>query len=149
MWWDDRFMQMAALVATWSKDPAGKVGAVIVDSSNRVVSIGFNGFPRGTSDSQDLYEDRDEKIRRVMHAEANAILFAQRDLSGCTLYSTRQPCGQCAAMAIQAGISRVVYLKSISERWKDDYETSRSLFKEAGVNVIEITLEFYEKSSDG
>lgn len=67
--WDHRFAGLVTLVASWSKDPSSQVGAAIVDAKNRVVSLGFNGFPRAVADAP---VDRDEKLRRTIHAEENA-----------------------------------------------------------------------------
>ena len=82
--WDHRFLVMAQLVAGWSKDPSSKVGSVITDGK-RIVSLGFNGFPAGTDDNPAIYDDRERKYRRVLHAEPNAMSFAKRDLNGCTI----------------------------------------------------------------
>jgi len=137
--WDDRFIEMAYLVATWSKDPSTQCGAVIIDPNKRIVSVGFNGFPKDTSDEPALYENREEKYRRVIHAEKNAILFAQRDLTNCTLYVVPMPpCSQCAGMIIQSGIIRVISVLPTPEqflRWKDDIHTSQRMFFEANVQM--------------
>lgn len=141
--WDKRMLDMAQLVATWSKDPSSQVGAVIADTMNRVVSVGFNGFPRGVPDHVEMLADREEKLRRIIHAEANALLFAQRSLRDCTVYVTRPPCGQCAAKLIQAGIGRVVALKlddGFVSRWERDMVAARSMYGTAGVTFDEVTL---------
>lgn len=138
--WDKRMLDLAALVATWSKDPSSQVGAVIVDPMNRVVSLGFNGFPRGVTDDAQTLADRDEKLRRIIHAETNALLFAGRSVAGCTLYVTRPPCGQCAAKLIQSGIARVVCLpwgEGLS-RWERDYVSAKAMYAEAGVAFDEV-----------
>lgn len=134
--WDRRFLGMANLVATWSKDPSTGVGAVITDAKNRVVSMGFNGFPRAVRDDDELLMDRDEKLRRTIHAEDNALLFARQDVTGCTIYVTHPPCARCAAKIIQAGISRVVSRPPWSDftaRWADDMRSAAAMFTEAGV----------------
>lgn len=139
--WDARFLEMASLVASWSKDPSTKVGAVIVDSRQRVVSQGFNGFPRGVQDRVDV--SRETKLARTIHAEANALLYAQRDLSGCSLYVTRPPCSNCAALIIQSGIARVVYEAPDPEfmlRWKASIDESLAMFAEAGVEVVSMEV---------
>ncbi len=136
--WDKRYIEMAYMVAGWSKDPSTGCGAVITDGK-RLVSVGFNGFPQNTSDSPELYEDREEKYRRVQHSERNAILFAKRDLDGCTMYVVpMQPCSQCAGMIIQSGIKRVVTVQasgSNKKRWGKDIQSSLNMFKEAKVQV--------------
>ena len=135
--WIERFLSMAELVASWSKDPSTKVGAVIVDDKQRVVSVGFNGFPRGVQDRVDV--SRDTKLARTIHAEPNAILFANRSLAGCTLLVTRPPCSNCAALIIQSGITRVAYNRpddAFMERWGASVAESTQMFKEAGVELV-------------
>ena len=94
--WDQRFIEMAQLVASWSKDPSTQAGAVITNGKS-VVSLGFNGFPAGTDDSPEMYTNRERKYRRVIHAEKNAMAFARCHLTGCTIYVTHAPCSPCAA----------------------------------------------------
>src|SRR4051812_43949974 len=99
--WDRRFLQMARLVASWSKDPSTKCGAVIVRPDKTVASVGFNGFPKGTNDDDELYADRETKYSRVVHAEQNALIFAREPLDGYTMYTWPQgfgpTCDRCAA----------------------------------------------------
>ena len=137
--WDRRFMDMATLVSMWSKDPSTKCGAVIIDPMNRVVSVGYNGFPRGCDDSVEKYKDRDTKLLRILHAERNAILFARRDLTGCTIYvHPLPPCAHCTGMIIQTGITRVVTREPTEEqyiRWADHLAETFLMLKEAGVEI--------------
>jgi dCMP deaminase len=136
--WDIRFLQLAELVATWSKDPSTKVGAVIADEKHRVISLGYNGFPRGISDAEHIYLDRDKKYQRVLHAEQNAILFGSKapSLHGCTIYTYPfAPCNRCCLEIIQSGITRVVSLKDYPERWKESIDLSLELLKEANIKV--------------
>src|SRR6056297_1129882 len=90
--WDERFLDMAELVATWSKDPSTKIGAVCVEpQSKRILSMGYNGFPRGIADLDWRYEDKEVKYSLVVHAEANAIYNATSNgvsLEGSTIYVT-------------------------------------------------------------
>lgn len=139
MSWDERFLKLAFEVSTWSKDPSTKVGCLIA-RDKRIISLGFNGFPHGTSDDAELYKNRDRKIRRVIHAEKNAILFAQRDLAGSTIYVTHAPCAQCVAMVIQSGISRIVCPNpwgnsSYMERWRDDVLETEAMCRESHVRL--------------
>ena len=134
--WDKRFIDLAYLVSSWSRDPSTKCGAVIVDPHKRIVSVGFNGFPRGTNDDEQLYADRKEKYPRVVHAEQNAILFSKRDITNCTIYVVPMlPCSQCAAAIIQSGITQVIAVAADPKtacRW-DNFRTSMKMFDEAGV----------------
>lgn len=138
--WDKRFLTLAKHVSGWSKDPSTKVGAVITDLDNRIVSMGYNGFPRLVEDSTERQENRDLKLKLIMHAEVNALLFARGPVSTCWMYTTLLPCAQCAGKIIQSGISRVVTIeapKALQERWSADFELTRVVLKEAGVQVSE------------
>lgn len=132
--WDKRFLSLAQNVSTWSKDPSTKVGAVIVDDKRRIVSVGYNGFAAKVDDIEERYNDRSIKYEMIIHGEINAILFANRDLSGCTLYTYPfMPCSRCAAIVIQSGINRVVAPYSDDARWKTSFELSQKMFQEANV----------------
>lgn len=137
--WDEYFMGMALLSACRSKDPATKVGAVIVDDNNKVVSIGYNGMPRGLDETKLSWnrgEGLDSKYLYVCHAEFNAILNTRNGaaLNGCKLYVTLFPCNECSKAIIQTGIKEVVYLDN---KHKDDVTTKASvkLLDLAGVKV--------------
>lgn len=135
--WHKRFINMATLVSSWSKDPSTQVGAVIVDPKNRIVSVGFNGFAQGVEDS---YTNRDEKLRRTIHAEENAILFANRSVEGCTLYVTHHPCARCTAKIIQVGISAIVYRDPLNDNWEDEVKSSDRMLYEACISCTPIDL---------
>lgn len=136
--WDARFLSLAEHVATWSKDPSTKVGAVIVRPDRTVSSIGFNGFPRRIEDDARL-ADRELKYQLIVHGEANALLSAREPLHGHTLYTFPfMPCSRCAGLVIQAGIARVVAPKSTSQRWEQNFDLARSLFCEAGIILLEM-----------
>lgn len=130
MKWTKRFLDLATLVGSWSKDNSTKVGAVIVDERNRILSVGFNGFPHGVTDT---LTDRDEKLRRTIHAEENALLFANRSVEGCTIYVTHHPCARCTAKLIQVGISKIIYLNALSDHWGEEVCSSEIMLTEAGV----------------
>lgn len=131
--WDKRFLQLASMISTWSKDPSSQVGAIIANKHNRMVSSGFNGFPVGTDDS---VVSRDEKLCRTIHAETNAILFAKESLEGCTLYTTHPPCSSCTAKIIQVGIKRIVSSRppiDFESRWNKDLLIAKKMLSEAKV----------------
>lgn len=133
--WDRRMLSLVQLVSSWSRDPSTQVGAAIVDAKNRVVSLGFNGFPRGVKDN--AHVDRDEKLRRTIHAEENALLFAGRSVEGCTIFVTHPPCARCAAKLIQAGVVRVVAPEppeGFKDRWAQDMASAAHMFEDAGVD---------------
>jgi dCMP deaminase len=133
--WDLRFLGLAKHISEWSLDPSTKVGSVIVDNKNRIISLGYNGFPRGISDDERL-NDREQKYKIIVHAERNAIIFAGKPLDGATIYTYPfMPCSVCAGMIIQAGITRVVTFESDNPRWKDDFALSSNILLEAGIKL--------------
>jgi dCMP deaminase len=140
--WDRRFLALAEHIASWSKDPSTKTGAVIADPKQRIVSVGFNGFPRGVLDQEARYADRNLKYKMIVHCERNALLFAGRSCEGCTLYTWPfMSCAPCAAMVIQAGIKRCmapVLPEHLRERWAEDLQAARAMFGEAGVELVEV-----------
>lgn len=135
--WDERFLDIAKTVSNWSKDPSSKVGAVITNQDNRIISLGFNGLPSGMEDKDEILENRELKYRTILHAEENAILFARQSLEGFTIYTyPMQPCIKCTSFIIQTGIKRVVSFKVYNERWNCEFETSLKHFADAGVEVV-------------
>ncbi len=112
--WDEYFMGVAALSAMRSKDPNSQVGACIVSDDNKILSMGYNGFPRGCSDDVFPWDREGDpletKYHYVTHGELNAILnYRGGSLEGAKLYVTMFPCNECAKAIIQAGIKTVVY----------------------------------------
>ncbi|MCY4039388.1 MAG: dCMP deaminase family protein [Hyphomicrobiales bacterium] len=138
--WDARFMQVAELIASWSKDPSTKCGAVIASPDRTVISTGFNGLPRGVEDKEEILNDRELKYQCTIHAEENAILNAttREVLRGCSIYiHPIPPCSNCAARIIQAGITRVVFRAGgIPEHWKKNMEIAREMMKGAELEVV-------------
>lgn len=136
--WNQRFMDLAKHVASWSKDPSTQVGAVIVNDKKQVISMGYNGFPRGVRDCQERYRDKATKLSFVAHAERNALDNAFNDVEGATLYSTLYPCSDCAKGIIQRGIKTVVTSKEWYDRQAQlfNFETSKIMFEEADVEVV-------------
>jgi dCMP deaminase len=141
--WDLRFIALAALVASWSKDPSTQTGAVITRPDKTIASVGYNGFARGCNDAQELYADRPTKYARIIHCEMNAILSAREPLQGFTLYTYPfLTCDRCSVHVIQAGIKRVVAPvcpPHLLERWADTFVRARACYTEAGVTIDEIT----------
>lgn len=146
--WDRRFLDIAKIVSTWSKDPSSKIGAVLVDKENRILSVGYNGFPRGVEDTEERYNNRPLKYEMVVHAEANAILAAGERARDSTLYvypGWRRPCmcAGCAKTAIQAGVQRVVGLvrevdKERLSRWKESLDIAQEMCDEVGILTEEV-----------
>lgn len=130
--WDEYFMGLALLSAERSKDPSTQVGACIVDSDNKIVSVGYNGAPIGYDDDKNMTWERngdflDTKYPYVCHSELNAILNSNVPVKGCKLYVTLFPCNECAKVIIQSGIKEVVYLSDKYEGTKENIAAKRML----------------------
>lgn len=135
--WDEYFMGIALLSSMRSKDPSTQVGSCIVNSENRILSVGYNGMPSCCSDDTFPWErDGDglnSKYLYVCHAELNAILNCSTgSVRGCRVYTTLFPCNECAKAIIQSGISEVVYMcDKYAET--DNVKASKRMFDTAGV----------------
>ena len=146
--WDEYFMGIAILSSYRSKDPNTQVGACIVNNNNRIMSMGYNGFPAGCSDDEFPWErignDYDTKYPYVCHAELNAILNCRgANLEGSRIYVALFPCNECAKAIIQSGITEVVYL---SDKYADTSSTraSKRMFDAAGVKYKHLVPESKE-----
>lgn len=151
--WDEYFMGIALLAAKRSKDPNTQVGACIVNNQNKIVSIGYNGMPRGCSDDEFPWAREGDyletKYPYVTHAELNAILNSSGfNLEGCKIYVPLFPCNECSKAIIQSGIAHVYYL-SDKYRDSDPVKASKRMFTAAGVqfevlqtDVTTLTLDY-------
>lgn len=142
--WDEYFMGVAMLAAMRSKDPGTQVGACIVDSNNKILSIGYNGMPTGCNDDCMPWEREgnplDTKYLYVCHAELNAILnYNGGSLEGAKLYGTLFPCNECCKAIIQSGIKEIIYM---SDKYAntDSVLASKKMF-----DMVGITYRQYEK----
>lgn len=140
--WDLFYLGMAQYVSTASKDPSTKTGAVIVGPDNSVISVGYNGFPKGMADSDELYADRAEKYSRIVHCEVNALILAGRRIpDASTLYTYPfMSCDRCVVQMLQAGILRFVAPQATTEqieRWGDAFSKTRKYILECGGELVE------------
>ena len=135
--WDEYFMGVAMLSGMRSKDPNSQVGACIVSNDNKILSMGYNGFPKGCSDDEFPWaregDPLDTKYLYVTHSELNAILnYRGGSLVGAKLYVSLFPCNECAKAIIQSGIKEVIY---DSDKYADttSVKASKMMFDCAGV----------------
>jgi len=144
--WDEYFMGIALLSAMRSKDPNTQTGACIVDKKNKIVGIGYNGFPIGCSDDKFPWTNKGNnplktKYFYVCHAELNAILNSHgHDLNGCRIYTFLIPCNECAKAIIQSGIKEIIYLSELAAMYQKNKNTptvlaALKMFKSAGVKM--------------
>ena len=166
--WDEYFMEIAEVVASRSKDPSSKMGCVIVDENKRVVSLGYNGMLQGADESKMTLSERPMKYYFAIHSEMNALIFSQRDVSGCTLYNKIATCENCLKYCLQAGITRFVYKELRVHSHRDGNKNSmtnidtdeaivrmlssmpqvETLNLSNGKTYIEDILDSYEKGSE-
>lgn len=133
--WDEYFMAVALLSAQRSKDPNTQVGACVANEQNKIVGVGYNGFPMGCSDDELPWERQgkflETKYPYVCHAELNAVLNAiSTDLRNCRIYVGLFPCNECTKVIIQSGIKEIIYL---SDKYKDtdQVRASKIMLKKA------------------
>lgn len=136
--WDEYFMGIAFLSAMRSKDPNTQVGCCIVSPTNRILSVGYNGFPNGIPDEEFPWcrEGEDNKYLYTAHSELNAILnYRGGSLEGATLYVTLFPCNECAKAIIQAGIKTCVYA---DDKYAETpaFRASKRMLLRAGVRLV-------------
>jgi len=134
--WPIRFLQLATLVSTWSKDSSTGVGSIIANDDNQIIGVGYNGIPKGATDDERLH-DRNWKLQRILHSENNAILNANTSVEGCTIYVSRPPCLACCSLIAQAGIKKVCFQEpdaAFKQRW--NFEESLAWLKELGVKAV-------------
>ena len=144
--WDRRFLKLAEDVSTWSKDPRRKIGAVAIDPvDRRVLSTGYNGFPKWIRDDPERMNHHESKSKYIIHAELNCIfnaVYTGVSLRDTTLYVYGlPPCVECAKGIIQVGIRRVVleYDTTTDDvRWAESFIHSQAMFVEAGVELCRI-----------
>lgn len=139
---DDLIMMQALLESKKSKDPNTKVGCIIVDKSGFPISSGVNNFPWKCHNAFPWNREgelADTKYPYVVHAEANAIISAKRDLEGCTIYVTLFPCNECAKLIIQSGINTIFYL---DDKYADTEQNriAKIMLRSAGIKFNKITL---------
>ena len=140
--WDEYFMGIAFLSGMRSKDPSTQVGACIIDEDKKIIGIGYNGFPQGSSDEGDFLQT---KYPYVVHAELNAILNSIKSPKNCTIYVTHFPCNECAKAIVQAGIKKVVYF-SDKHKSLDSTKASRKILENAKVGTVHLEVEKEEIS---
>ena len=144
--WDEFFMRVAVAAAARSKDPNTQVGACIAGRDNRILSVGYNGTPRGLTDEDFPWETTDDiltdKHSYVIHAEANAVLNYRgslRELDGARIYVTLFPCNECAKFLVQVGIGEVVYLSDKYDGTEGN-KVSKAILDKCGVSYRQMTL---------
>ncbi len=154
--WDDYFMSVALLSAQRSKDPSTQVGACVASPQNKIVGVGYNGFPWGCSDDELPWaregEYLDTKYPFVCHAELNAVLNSTApDLKGCKIYVGLFPCNECTKVIIQAGIKEIIYL---SDKYADSdsvkasklmLDISGTKYRQFASETREVSLQLFTK----
>ena len=139
--WNEKFIDLSDYVSKWSKDKRKKVGAVITDKDNRILSLGYNGIPQGCNDNDETRDIKPKKNYFFAHAEANAIYSCAKSgisTQDSTMYLSWYPCCNCTMAIIQSGIKRVVCIEPDwkDESWGDSFKYSKEMLDEAKIEVI-------------
>lgn len=136
--WDLRFLEIASLLSTWSKDPSTKVGAVAT-LDRRILATGYNGFPQKVHDTPARLDNREIKNQLMAHAETNLLTSAAMNgvsLRRSTVYCTWPPCASCAGQLINTGVYRlVVPVTDVPVRWYSNFQLSAEILREGGIWV--------------
>lgn len=145
--WTHRYLSVAKLIGSWSKDPSSQIGAIVVGPDGQILSQGYNGFARGIKDSANRLNNREEKYEHIIHAEMNCIYNASligQSLRGGHLYVYGLPvCHHCAPGIIQVGINKIVMQFDPEKEgpWIESGMRARKRFREAGKQCIALDLE--------
>lgn len=131
--WDIRYLELAQHIASWSKDNV-QVGCILVGPNNMLVSTGYNGPPQHVLD---VWDTKEEKLARTIHAEANAILMADKPIH--SAYITYLPCSNCMALLIQKGVKRIIVANDrISHKWNPAITFAMAEEAEVTIEVIHV-----------
>lgn len=138
--WDERFLNVAKLISSWSKDPSTKVGAIAVSSHRRILAQGYNGLPAGIDDDKFNMNDRISKYEMIIHAESNVIYNACNSgvsLKLTTIYIYGMfPCPECIKAMAQVNVARIVFRLGFSKNtgvWKTRFDLSREIMHDLGI----------------
>jgi len=149
--WDERYINLAKEVASWSKDPSRKIGAVAIGHKGQVLAQGYNGFPRGIDDNEERLNNREVKYQYVVHAEKNMIYnatFNGVSLDGSTVYVSGLPvCSECAKGLIQVGVKKIVMeeIKDLPPIWESHFDVTKKMLDEVGISYKIIKMEGKER----
>ena len=143
LYWDGYFMGLAKISALRSKDPSTKVGACIINSKKRIISLGYNGMPKGNDDEFPWAREGSQtetKYAYVIHAEMNAILNSQVNFENCTIYTSLYPCSNCAKTIAQSGITEVVY-EDDKYHNTEDAQIARTILETSEIKTRKIDID--------
>lgn len=139
--WEEYFMGVAYMSGMRSKDPNTQVGACIVSDDNKILSMGYNGLPKGCDDDafpwvRDNQNPLENKYFYSTHSELNAILnYRGGSLEGAKIFVTLFPCNECAKAIIQCGIRKIIYA---DDKYADTPAViaSKKMLEAAGVEYV-------------
>jgi len=126
----DCAVETAKVWSQRSEDPFRKVGACIINSNGRVLSVGYNGLPSKFLTGEGFWQDREKRRMYMIHAEVNALSILKLRDDPYLIATTLLPCSSCASLIAAHGIKEVVYL----EEYNLD-KRSLDIFNLFGINV--------------
>jgi dCMP deaminase len=138
----ETFLRAAEGYARLSPDPSTKVGAVLVNEG-RIVAGAWNSFPASMVGRNDLYQIRERKYERIIHAELRCCIQGWNSCKGAWLYTTLPPCSNCAKHIADVGVSRVLFFQSAYEqdwvrRSAADVNLALNIFAECFIQVTAV-----------
>jgi dCMP deaminase len=138
--WTNYFLGLAKVVSQRSHDSQTQHGCVITDSNNRVLGIGYNGFPRGLDDKL-LPNTRPEKYPWMIHAERNALSNCLVRPEDGIAYVTGQCCNDCAMALWQEGVTTIVMWDGHGTHLFDELSQQRfdTFIEMSGITIKYIT----------
>lgn len=138
--WDSLFLNLANHISSWSKDKSVGVAAIITSKDNRILSVGYNGFPTGCNDNKKNRHIKPQKYLWTEHAERNAIFSAAKNginINNSIIYLNWYPCADCARAIIQSGIKKIICpppdYKNLN--WGNQFKVSTKMFKECKIKI--------------
>lgn len=149
--WVKRYFETTDLIASWSKDPRTKIGAIVVAPDGHIVGQGYNGFPRGIADTAERLNDRPTKHKLVVHAEVNTLLSSLYNgvsVRDDTMYINSLCCSECAKIIIQSGIKEVYMIKRDDSFWDESHDLSIKMFEECGIEYHVFTRSEIQEMKD-
>lgn len=134
--WNDYFLGLAKVVSQRSHDIHTQHGCVITDSNNRILGVGYNGFPKGLDDDK-LPTSRPEKYFWMTHSERNALANCIIRPENGIAYVTGQCCNDCIIALWQEGVKTVIMAKDHGTHLFDENAQKRfdAFIQMSGMNI--------------
>ena len=137
--WTDYFLGLAKVISQRSHDIHTQHGCVITDQNNRILGVGYNGYPRGLDDSK-LPKSRPDKYVWMVHSERNALSNCVVRPDNGIAYVTGQCCNDCIMALWQEGIQTVYMVDDHGTHLFDEsaQKTFDTFVSMSGIKIVKI-----------